>query len=182
MSMQTLLALDLPTHPVNAAIDDIIAAARELTDQSGVPLFTDFDRGGDMLTGPPAEWPISGRIWHDSLSGQSESVQMFVASWEVVVSIYLYFNVPTDDTHQHGFQTQREAFCRYLIDRLEHPDLNDSGMAPTAAWRFVLPTGFDIDHTAPYKRFSSYVTIVPPLYVSRIDFKIQVWDTDRSAS
>lgn len=184
MSIQSLLTLDLPETAVNTAVDGIIARARELVDRNGVALFADFDRAGDILVAPPLDWPISGRIWHDSLSGISRSQQMFIGEWEIVCSIYLYFHLEADDIHQHGFQAQRERFCRYLMVQLEYPEEGnpDAGLVPTRNWEFDAPATFDIDHTAPYKRFGEYVTVFAPLFVSRIDFKLRIWDTEREAN
>jgi len=184
MSITTLTSLDLPETPVNVAVDAIIERARALVDRKGVPLFSDFDRAGDILTPPPQTWPISGRIWHDSLSGQSKSVQMFIGRWEVVCSFYIYFHLPADDVHQHGFQAARERFCRYLMVQLEHPEATApaSGLEPVESWAFQTPAAFDIDHTAPYKRFGEFVAVKAPLFVSRIDFKLDVWDTAREAN
>lgn len=182
MSMAQLLALDLPETPINVAIDAIVAQLRGLVDRAGVPLFNDVDRAGDMLVEPPADQPIVCRLWHDSLSGASGTNNLFLPSWEVIVSLYLYFRVPVDDIHQHGFQAHRERFCRHVLTALEHPTLNAAGLAPTADWRFTAPAQFDIDHTAAYKRFGDFVTIHPPLFISRVDFKIDVHDTDRSTA
>ena len=161
--------------PINTAVDAVIARLEALTDENGLKVFQSVEYGLDIPTKTIHDTATPAvRVWQDSDSSNMEASTFFVGHMESLLSIYVYLYAPPINNTYPDIQKKRTEIVKFLLRGLEYPDDNSTGFTPANSWWFKTPQRVEVDHTAPFRRVSSNIDVLPPWYVTRIDLRIEV--------
>lgn len=167
---------------LNVAVDDFIRHLLALEDRSEARQKV-FRNGGRGLKLPGngkdvADIPLF-QIWTNDVALTVDSEQLYVSRAVAGIELFLHFYHDGAD-----IQEKRQEFTDYVILSLQQPNpLTENlgevaGLVPTLTdeglplWGFENPQQINVDHTAPYKRHTDMITVLPPNYVTLVEFNI----------
>jgi hypothetical protein len=175
--IQAIQELDIPTSPVNVAIDEIIASLRIVKDLRGVDVYKAVERGlTEWQAAPkPHQVPCIDVVYADS-KHLVPGVRQSTNRRKMDISLFLHFYAFAPEGQQApDLQAMVENISRWTLKYLEYPEPNSSvGFIPSNFWKFDNPQEMSVTFNNVYEKFGVAIEVKRPLYIARVDFRIDV--------
>ncbi len=184
----------LEESPINAAVDEIIAALRGVNDLDGNPVFLSVERGVHFEI--PNESQMPGiRIWEEGAEYVQDTVEAFTKCTRSNLCFYLFMYQPAQDASGGAvdFQSRRNRLIRTFFTTFFPPYSGNAGSLHPHSdfWWWLFPNENERDikigvhHAKVFMNFGVDLPVLPPMYCTRIDRTIEAWITmppdDRAA-
>lgn len=170
--------LNIPLSGLGVAMKELQSHLLTLKDESQVKLFV---RGGYGLMLPGTEGPDIDampefRLWiRETLVDNVARPQLFYDGQSPVstVELFCHFYCPYDPEDLVGIVERRQAFIERVLNSLQDTGKPGELRPSYTYWKFAENQQFRIEHTNAFKNHNIDTPIIPPMYVSMIEFDIK---------
>ena len=172
-----LQQLTIQTSGLGVALTAIKSHLLQLKDETDLPLYV---RGGYGLLLPGIEGPEEAnmpefRIWvRETLVDTASRPQLFLNNQSPIstIEIFSHFYCPYSPDDLIGIVERRQAFIEFVIDSMQHINRPGDLVPDYRFWKFKEEQQIRIEHTNAFKNHGIDAPIIPPMFVSMIEFDI----------